>query len=180
MLADKISDEALMWLVSTGSKNRQQEAMHILYQRYAGKLVSYLSLVHKSQSVAEDIAHDVFLKIYQSPHLYQPGLNFSGWLFRIATNLSRNNFRHQKVKLKFNESFENELSENAKPPSVPLYKGIQLLDFEHREVVVLKYKFEMSTKEIASIVSCPEGTIKSRLFYALKKLRQYIKPEDYE
>ncbi|MFY0643507.1 MAG: RNA polymerase sigma factor [Bacteroidia bacterium] len=178
-----LTDEALMELLQTGSSNAFEE----IYNRYSKPLLSLMySLLNNKEALAQDLLHDVFLKLIEKPEQFDTKRRFKPWFYTVATNECRKAFRQ-----KITSSREQIVNENlgSSPPSDILQRqdkakilGLALnkLSYEHKEVFVLKHMNEMSISEIAHLISCAEGTVKSRLYSSRNKLAQILKSYQYK
>jgi RNA polymerase sigma-70 factor (ECF subfamily) len=172
------SDEQLIEVYRTTDGKQRQMAFNCLYMRYSEAVCQYFFFaLNRDHEKAKDFAHDLFLKILESPDKFDISQNFKPWLFRVASNMCKNEYRRQEVISRFyenaqilrtNYTFLNE--QEAK-----LSEALKKLPGEKRSLIVLRLKINMSIKEIAKIYQCPEGTVKSRLFYALKELSEFYK-----
>ena len=128
----------------------------------------------------KDLAQNILVKIYDKPHLYNPSRSFKTWLFSIARNNFKNEIRNEITRarhLKAGGSFLHSSLPEEEEPLVKkeiLAQAMQQLGENHREVIILKYSNNLSIQEIGEILGCSEGTVKSRLFYAIRKLRNFI------
>lgn len=170
-----LSDELLMEKLKAGDSS----AFGHLYDRYSVKLYRYLlRLLSGNQMKAEDFLQDVFLRIVEHSNSFQSHQLFKTWVYTIATNLCRNEWRNTENRAnlinkhipwesanKLHEDiieiddFKNQLSQKMAE-----------MDSQTREIFILRYYQEMTVKEISEIISIPEGTVKSRLFYTIKIL----------
>ncbi len=180
------SDEELMLAIQQGEK----PAFNELYVRYSDKLYGYLlKMLWYNEVRAQDLLQDLFAKIITQPHLFDPQRNFKTWVYTIASNLCKNEFKRNEVRrgtvhgveqfhtLSTDENLENKIQENQFRDA--LTEELKRLDDKHREVFVLKHIDGLSIKEISEITGANEGTVKSRLFYAIKKLADALKMFDY-
>lgn len=184
----KESDEALMQSVQKGDAMAFSE----LYDRYATALLNYFHrMLWKDREKAEDLTQDIFTMLLHKPESYQPGRSFKTWLYSIANNMCKNEYRKQQTRSRLEPEIEDAMTQNE--PADPLLDNLDKLIFnerlfaaldtlgeEHRNVFVLRYYDELSLKEISEVSGVPEGTVKSRLHHALKKLAQRMqefKPE---
>lgn len=180
------SDEELMLAIQQGVK----PAFNELYVRYSDKLYGYLlKMLWYNEVRAQDLLQDLFAKIITQPHLFDPQRNFKTWVYTIASNLCKNEFKRNEVRrgtvhgveqfhtLSTDENLENKIQENQFRDA--LTEELKRLDDKHREVFVLKHIDGLSIKEISEITGANEGTVKSRLFYAIKKLADSLKMFDY-
>jgi RNA polymerase sigma-70 factor (ECF subfamily) len=176
------SDEELMFAIRQGEKT----AFNELYQRYSGKLYGYmLKLLWYNEVRAQDLLQDLFTKIITQPHLFDTNRSFKTWVYTIASNLCKNEFKRNEVRKKTSNGLDShyqlsgaddvEQTVNDWEFKAALDQELMKLDDKHREVFVLKHIDGLSIKEISEIVGINEGTVKSRLFYAIKKLAAELK-----
>ena len=181
------NDEQLMMLV----KEKNTAAFEEIYKRYSKIILHYLyKMLGGSEDQAQDFLHDVFLKIIENPYLFDQTRKFKTWIFQIAHNKCKNEYRRRDVRNQAKTKFElaEIYSQNSTNPDTNLdYKqiyefiNIELSKYkeEHFDTFILRYQHGMSIKEIALIFDCPEGTVKSRLFYVtqtvVKKMKELYK-----
>jgi RNA polymerase sigma-70 factor (ECF subfamily) len=181
----KTSDEDLIILLSKGDTRAIEE----LYKRFSKKLLNYLlHMLKGNSSRAQDILQDVFLRVIEKAGLFRPQYKAGSWLFTIAGNLCRNEYRRlgraaNAAEEDYNrrslegfreerytmESIDKENFTNA------LFRNLYKFNPENRSIFLLRFQEELSVKEIAEIMECPEGTVKSRLHYTVKKLAKSLK-----
>jgi RNA polymerase sigma-70 factor (ECF subfamily) len=175
------SDEHLMLALKQGEKL----AFNELYVRYSDKLYGYLlKMLWFNEVRAQDLLQDVFTKIITQPHLFDTNRNFKTWVYTIAANLCKNEFKRNEVRKGTVNGVENQVaitSDTNVEKEVherhfreALDDALLKLDIKHREAFVLKHIDGLSIKEIADITGANEGTVKSRLFYAIKKLSESL------
>lgn len=175
------SDEQLMLALKQGEKL----AFNELYLRYSDKLYGYLlKMLWYNEVRAQDLLQDVFTKIITQPHLFDTNRNFKTWVYTIAANLCKNEFKRNEVRKGTVNGVENQVaisSDTNVEKEVherhfreALDEALLKLDNKHREAFVLKHIDGLSIKEIADITGANEGTVKSRLFYAIKKLSESL------
>lgn len=178
----ELTDEALM--VRLIKKNDHQ-ALTELYGRYSKRLMGYFINMFKGNvALAEDFLQDLFIKILDKKQLFDTNKRFYSWMFTIASNMCKTHFRKQKTSLFDEEQVEYEqptLSMNLSNEfdkrvfRLLLRENIDLLNFEHKVVFILRYHQGFSLKEIGEITETNLGTVKSRLFYATKKMAKALK-----
>jgi RNA polymerase sigma-70 factor (ECF subfamily) len=173
------SDEALMQLLST---RRCNEALTEIHARYSKKVLGFFMRMTKgNEQKSHDLVQDLFLRILEKHPLFDPTKRFYTWMFTIASNMVKSSFR-EKIHEPIEEGnkaidFHVDFSDNRLDREVfqrSLKVAIEQLEEHHRMVFVLRYMEEMSVKEIAEIIEQPEGTVKSRIFYATKKITQAL------
>jgi RNA polymerase sigma-70 factor (ECF subfamily) len=171
----KLSDEALMEKASQGS----ERALEVIYHRYSQPLLRYFyRMLWQDKPKAEDFLHDLFIRILDNRTAFDSSRKFSTWLYSIAYNMCKNEYRRQAFRKQANslivisdhthESVSNHLDQLAFQQKLD-----QVLceeDEDVRAMFSLRFELEMEVSEIAHILQCPEGTVKSRLFYLKKRL----------
>ena len=171
----KLSDEALMEKASQGS----ERALEVIYHRYSQPLLRYFyRMLWQDKPKAEDFLHDLFIRILYNRTAFDSSRKFSTWLYSIAYNMCKNEYRRQAFRKQANslivisdhthESVSNHLDQLAFQQKLD-----QVLceeDEDVRAMFSLRFELEMEVSEIAHILQCPEGTVKSRLFYLKKRL----------
>lgn len=176
----KETDEDLMALI----KGHQSHfALTELHRRYSRKLLGYfIKMLQRDEYLAQDFVQDLFLRIWEKSHLFQQDKKCYTWIFTIASNMCKTHYRNQyKVvgedlnKPQFHGAvFQENLTD--KDTFQELLKiGIDNLEVSHRTVFVLRYLEHFSLQEIAEITEAPVGTVKSRLFYATRKMTENLK-----
>ena len=178
-----LDDGALIGQIRAGDLQAFEE----LYNRYRRPVFyTALAITHDRQT-AEEILQDCFVRAYAHIERVDASLPLSPWLHRIAVNLSYNWATRRKSWFVSLEEALDSLATAARqlPEKVSeerevrqaVQKAIASLSFKHRVVVVLYFLQGFSLAEIAYILDCPEGTVKSRLHYACRKLRDKLRRE---
>lgn len=174
------ADEQLMQLITKGD----QLAFSELYDRYGRIMINYFyRMLWKDREKAEDFMQDLFMKIVNKPQLYDPKRPFKTWIYSVANNMCKNEYRKQEVRKNtssgLDESWNVSNNDRDQISKVDdhiftdrLNEELDKLDEKQRTTFVLRFHEEMSIKEIAEIFDCSEGTVKSRIFYTLKKLSE--------
>jgi len=136
-----------------------------------------------SQSIhTEDIAQNILVKLFHKPTLFDTSKNLKVWLFVAAKNYIKNQHRNistRSAHLELLKSTTNSIQETDQS-SVnntrlqQMQNSIKQLSEDHREVITLKYSNNLTIQEISEVLECSQGTVKSRLFYAIKKMRAQI------
>lgn len=180
-MSKKLSDERLMELI----QRHDTSAFDELYERYSRRLLIYFFReLGGDEEKAQDFLQEVFLKIVEKPELFCTEKSFSAWVFVVAYNMCKNEYRRLGVRRTVNSNSEMEKvtqpSENEyqqiersvdlKAFHSALIKELHKLEDDHRSTFLLRYQQNFSIKEIGEILGCSEGTVKSRLYYLAKKL----------
>ena len=184
------SDVQLMLDVKAGD----DESFNLLLQKYRTPLVNFLYRMVRDTATAEDLAQEVFLRVYRARKQYSPSAKFTTWLFRIATNLALNSVRdnrHRQMEVSLDAA---PADEDVAPLQLPtremridehmverdradFIRGVISTLPEKQRVAVLLHKYEeMDYGEIARILDCSESALKSLLFRAYETLRVQLAP----
>lgn len=169
-------------------------ALAILVEKYKRIVYRVAIQITKNHEDANDVMQDTFLKVYESIHSFRKDAAFETWLYRIvvnhATNLVKRRERRRESPLSSTSEGEihpdlRRTTDLANNPHLNLERkerqrwvtqAINSLPLKQRTVVIL-YEFEgLTHPEIASILNCSEGTVRSRLHYARHKLKDLLKP----
>lgn len=167
------ADEELMSQVREGAA----EMLGILFDRYHAKLLNYYVRLTGDRALSEDLVQDVFFRILRSRHTYRPGSPFKPWMYQIARNARADWFRGP-TEVEFEERMaeplvpDDELSDRER--NELLHRALLQLPEDKREVLLLSRFQELKYSEIAEMLGCEIGTVKTRAFRALQELRQII------
>lgn len=156
-------------------------ALGLLFDRYYAQVYRSAMAITQDGAVAEDIAQDCFLKVHRYANRIDTNLPLAPWLYRVTVNLSYTWVSRQKKRRVSLEAVVDRLISPTwlSPDHIAEHTEIQQqvrqaireLNFNQRVVVVLHYLSGLSLEEIAEVLDCPVGTIKSRLYYARENLR---------
>jgi RNA polymerase sigma-70 factor, ECF subfamily len=179
-------------------KAGDEQSFGLLLQRYRTPLVNFLYRMVRSREQAEDLAQEVFIRVYRAREEYVPSAKFTTWLFRIATNLALNSLRdhrHQKLEISMDApltvdaedgdekpfevadkhpTIEQELVEEDRKKMIR--HAIEKLPEKQRAAVLLHKYQGLDYSEIAKILSVSESALKSLLFRAYETLRVELAP----
>ena len=173
------SDLELMLRIKDGDA----ASFEVLLLRYRIPLVSFLHRMVRDRALAEDLAQEVFLRVYQARERYQPEARFTTWLYRIATNLALNAIRDRKDKVsepafeRFVDpqpTVEQRLIERDRERLIR--QAVESLP-ENQCVAVILHKYqEVDYRQIAGVLNVSESAVKSLLFRAYETLRLRLAP----
>jgi RNA polymerase sigma-70 factor, ECF subfamily len=159
----------------------------VLLEKHRAPVVNFLYRMVQNHAVAEELAQEVFLRVYRSRSTYEPTARFTTWMFRIATHLALNALRDGK-----NERLQERLDDDSgdfpvrqvfdRRPSVEqsmvyeakmdeIRRAISVLPEKQRAAVLMHKYEEMEYSQIAKVLSCSESAVKSLLFRAYETLR---------
>ena len=186
MLRDE-ADEALMIRYQNG----EVRAFEILLERHRRPVYNFILRFVGSRELAEDLIQDTFLRVIRGASNYQQKAKFTTWLYTIARNLCVDQSRRKKHRKA--ASLDQPMTKSAESGTLldvipgkdmpsdrkavsrqlhqTIHKAINSLPDEQREVFLMREFLNMPFKQIAQIVEMPENTVKSRMRYALEKLR---------
>ena len=184
------SDVQLMLDVKAGDDS----SFDFLLRKYRSPLVNFLNRMVRDSSTAEDLAQEVFLRVYRARKQYTPSAKFTTWLFRIATNVALNSVRdtrHRKMEVSIDAPTDDEDSRpmelRAREKRIDehleerdrvetIRRAILALPEKQRAAVLLHKYEEMNYEEIATVLDCSESALKSLLFRAYENLRVQLAP----
>lgn len=176
-------DAQLMLRVGEGDDT----SFALLLERHRGPVVHFMYRMVQNQAVSEELAQEVFLRVYRSRSTYEPTAKFTTWLFRIATHVALNSIRDGK-KEKGHESLDVDAADGMERQVADLQPTVEqamVHEVKRREVrqaiealpakqraAVLMHKYEgLDYAQIAAVLRCSESAIKSLLFRAYESLR---------
>jgi RNA polymerase sigma-70 factor (ECF subfamily) len=180
-------DAELMLRVRSGD----EASFAVLLETHRNGVVRYLYRMVQNQAVAEELAQEVFLRVYRSRENYEPSAKFTTWLFRIATHLALNHLRDHK-KEKLTDSL-NAPAEGEAPRELPaggltveqallreavqaeIRAAVEGLPEKQRAAVLMHKYEEMDYAQIAAVLECSESALKSLLFRAYETLRTRLR-----
>lgn len=169
-------------------RNDDLDALGDLFERYRHQVYRVALAIVRDPYVAEDILQDCFLKLHMYAHRIDIERPLMPWLYRVTANLSYTFVtRNQKRRVPLDDIGEQQLvSPNGQGPDRLTEKSelrrdvrqaIETLSPQQRVVIILHYLANLSIQEIATILECPVGTVKSRLHHARHNLRQRLHSE---
>ncbi len=173
------SDEVLIARIAGGDRL----AMQVLFSRHHVRVYRFVLRLVRNEATAEDLISDVFLDIWRQAGKFEGRSAVSTWMLSIARFKALSALRRRQEEELDDETAER-VEDQSDDPEVALAKrdkGAVLraclsdLSVEHREVIDLVYYHEKSVQEVADITGIPEATVKTRMFYARKKLSELLK-----
>lgn len=168
------------------------ESFELLLRRHRLPLVNYFSRLVRDRALAEDLAQEAFLRVYQARHRYRAEARFTTWLYRIATNLALNAIRDQRPTAFRSEAADQESgSETSRlvdsRPTVEqrlmqsdrerlIRQAVETLPANQRAAVILHKYQDVDYRQIAKILGVSVSAVKSLLFRAYESLRARLQP----
>ncbi|MCP4543238.1 MAG: RNA polymerase sigma factor [Chloroflexi bacterium] len=160
------------------------EALGALYERHKTTVYRTALAITRDPSVAEDILQDCFLRLHRYAYSIDSSLPLRPWLYRVTTNLAYNWEKRKKYwSVSLDEVLDWLASSSSNSPErraemsdmqSQVMDAVHSLSTNQRIVIVLHYLNSLDLKEIASILDCPIGTVKSRLHYGRENLRRKL------
>lgn len=170
------ADETLIARIASGDRL----AMQVLFARHHVRIYRYVLRLFHDESTAEDVVGEVFLDVWRQASRFEGRSAVSTWLIAIARFKALSLLRKRRedgLDEKTAETIEEpsddpEIAVEKRDKGEKLRKCLAGLSREHREIIDLVYYHEKSVEEVAAIVGIPENTVKTRMFYARKKLAE--------
>jgi RNA polymerase sigma-70 factor (ECF subfamily) len=178
------SDEVLIGRIASGDRL----AMQVLFARYHVRVFRFVLRLVRDESTAEDLIGEVFLDVWRQAGRFERRSAVSTWLLAIARFKALSAIRRKPAEELDEEAAEAiedpsddpEVAVEKKDKSSVLRKCLERLSADHREIIDLVYYHEKSVEEVAEIVGIPVNTVKTRMFYARKKLAELLKAAGIE
>lgn len=175
------SDEVLIGRIAGGDRL----AMQVLFARHHVRVYRFVLRLVRNEATAEDLISDVFLDVWRQAGKFEGRSQVSTWLLSIARFKALSQLRRKPEDELDDETAEAivdtaddpETALEKKDKSALLRKCMSGLSAEHREIIDLVYYHEKSVEEVAEIVGIPEATVKTRMFYARKKMAELLKEQ---
>jgi RNA polymerase sigma-70 factor (ECF subfamily) len=173
------SDEALISAIAAGDR----DAMHVLYVRHSIRVYRFVLRLTNESSLAEDLVSEVFIDVWRGARGFKAKSQVFTWLLAIARNKALSAMR-----ARLDEQLDDEMATaiadaaddaettaNMRDRSAIVKRCLSKLSPLHREVLDLVYYHEKSVDEVAQIVGAPANTVKTRMFYARKRMENLLK-----
>ena len=178
------SDEVLIGRIANGDRL----AMQVLYARYHVRVFRFVVRMVRDEAVAEDLISEVFLDVWRQAGRFEGRSTVSTWMLATARFKALSALR-RRLDGELDEETASAIEDPTDDPEITLEKKDKSamirkclvgLSAEHREIIDLVYYHEKSVGEVAEIVGIPENTVKTRMFYARKRLAELLKAAGIE
>ena len=172
------SDEILVERIAAGDKL----AMQVLFARHRAPVYRWLYRFVGNETVAEDLLSDVFFDVWQQAGRFEGRSAVTTWLLSIA-RFKALSARRRRTHAELDETIETTVADSADDPEIALQKksrgelvraALMKLSADHRDILDLVYYHENSVEDCALILNIPTATVKTRMFYARKKLAELV------
>lgn len=184
-----LTDEEEMLRLKAG----EEDGFEVLLAKYRRPVIHFLYRMVHEQAWAEELAQDVFLRVYRARKSYKPTAKFTTWMFRIATNVGLNAIRDTRLRREKESSSDEEIagakaarvaSRNPTPEqqvlaserAAEIRRAVDELPEKQRTAILLHKYQGLDYAEIASILECSQSALKSLLFRAYETLRVTLRP----
>jgi len=188
-MSEQKTDQQLVEMVQQGNK----AAFDLLVRKYQNKVLSLVSRFVKNQGDVPDVAQEAFIKAYRALPNFRGDSAFYTWLYRIAVNTAKNHLAAQKrrpsssdLDIEESEFFDDadKLRDSASPERLLLtnelrdavINTLEALPEDLRTAISLRELDGLSYEDIANVMDCPVGTVRSRIFRAREALDKQIEP----
>ena len=162
-------------------------ALEALVRRHHAPLLAHLYRLVGDRALAEDLVQETFLRLVREGHAYRYPRPFAPWLYTIARNLARNHWQSAYQRRVAVGTAAAEAPADTPDPAAwlerleqreGLHAALAALPLEQREVLSLRYGQGRPVEEAAALLGLPAGTVKSRTFAALRRLRALLAPDE--
>jgi len=177
------TDEALIARIADGDRRAMEE----LYMRHHVQVYRFILRLVRNQATAEDLVSEVFLDVWRQAGRFEGRSQVSTWMLAIGRFKALSSLRRSKGKeAELADETATAIEDPADNPGEVLQKKdrsavlrqcVNALSNEHREIIDLVYYHEKPLAEVAEVVGIPEGTVKTRMFYARKKLGELLQAQ---
>jgi len=171
-------------------KNDRPQSFLEIFNQYQERIFNFVFRMTQDRYLSEDLTQEVFLKVYRKEPALKAHPNLSGWIFRIARNLSLNALRNESSKISHENYIRNESQEAglrinqpdydliARETSQSVKNAIGELNGSQREVLILREYHDFTYQEIAEITQSSVSAVKSLLFRARESLRKKLNNQE--
>jgi RNA polymerase sigma-70 factor (ECF subfamily) len=176
--AQETSDEALVLAIATGDK----QALQVLFGRHNVRVFRFVLRFLNDEAAAEDLVSEVFLDVWRQANRFEARSQVATWLLAMARNKALSALRRRSTE-ELDEEVAEFIEDPADNPEVTMHKKqrnsiladcLTQLSAAHREIIDLVYYHEKSIDEVAEIIGVPQNTVKTRMFYARKRIAELM------
>lgn len=178
---DQSDDDGLLIVAMAGG---DAKALERLFMRHQTRVFRYLVRMMRDEAMAEDVMNDVFMAAWQGASRYEGRSAASTWLISIAHNKAISVLRKRREATGVDDDAVSRMVDEDDTPDVTVAKqdkasmmraAIAALSDDHRTIIDLVYYQEQTVAEAADVLGIPEATVKTRMFYARKRLGEIMK-----
>ncbi|MDI1344570.1 MAG: sigma-70 family RNA polymerase sigma factor [Pseudolabrys sp.] len=160
-------------------------AMQVLFARHHVRVYRFVLRLVRNEATAEDLISEVFLDVWRQAGKFEGRAAVSTWMLSIARFKALSALR-KRPEAELDDETAEQIEDQSDDPETTLAKkdkssqlrqALEKLSNDHREIIDLVYYHEKSVEEVAGIIGIPEATVKTRMFYARKKLSELLKEQ---
>lgn len=164
-------------------RDGERKAFEELFEMYQPRLKYYVRRLNSGGISIDDILQDIWLAVFKKIHELKDARVFTVWLYRIARNRVYDEFRNKERFEKLPEDDEIPVSGSDEPvfdanDAEKLHEALNRLKPYHREILTLSFIEQMPYQSIADVIECSIGTVRSRIYYAKKSLREEMERQN--
>jgi len=169
-----VEDESAMREVREGAVGK----LELLFDRHYPGILRYFQYLTSNRTLSEDLAQEVFFRVLKYRHTYQAEGNFRAWLYQIARRVYADQLRRRQPEVAMPEE-AREIRGAALPPdrefqkkqeTLMLRRALAAMPEEKREVLIMSRFLDLRYEEIATVLKCEAGTVKQRVYRAMRDL----------
>lgn len=177
-MSTAIDDAHLLKRIAAG----EEAALRSLFGRYQVRVFRFATRLVRNEAIAEELTSEVFMEVWRNASKFEGRASASTWIFSIAHNRGVSKLRKKRDE-NWDEDSALQIADEGDDPEVTAQKTakgellrtcIDKLSSEHRTIVDLAYYHEKSVSEISEIIGVPPATVKTRMFYARKRLSEIM------
>ena len=162
----------------------EPDAFEDLVRTMERPLLYYAAKLLGNQERAADALQEVWIRAFRGIRKLKDPASLRPWLYRVAYGISIDRIRRDASRRRAEETHSEGFDETAEigfagEDAAAIHQALDQLDLRHREVLVLHFLEEFSVTEIAAVVGCPEGTVKSRMYHAKKAMKEILQRGGY-
>ena len=172
---DRAQDEWLALRCQSGEPDAFEDLVHVMER----PLLYYAAKLLGDEERAVDAMQDVWIRVFRGIGKLKDRPSLRSWLYRITYGVSIDRIRRdvsreraEQVHSELLEEIADDTFENEDAAAV--HRALDQIDLRHREVLVLHFLEDFEVAEVAAIVGCPEGTVKSRIYHAKKAMKELL------
>jgi RNA polymerase sigma-70 factor, ECF subfamily len=172
-------DDRVLQRIASGDET----ALRALMARHQVRVFRFILRLVRNEAVAEELTNEVFLEVWRNAHNYRGAAKPQTWVLSIAHHRAVSSLRKRREE-SLDEDAAGTIADTDDDPetiaqkrdkSAIMRRAMEALSPEHREIIDLVYYHELSVAEVAEVVGIPENTVKTRMFYARKRLSEVLK-----
>lgn len=171
----------------------QESIFHRLYDTYHQDVFNFLIYLVKNRTIAEDLSHEVYVRVLKSYERFEGKSSEKTWLFSIAKNVAIDYFRKKQIRDRHSfTTFDWETEQLVSPMPTPEYftvlndqvrrllEALETCTGDQKMVIIMRYMQDLTIQETAEVLGWTEGKVKTTQHRALKKLREILQKIDGE